>query len=319
MARTSTKLTATTRPRAGALKAKSRKLASGRQSLQSRRSRERYLAALAFRSWVAGDPGGLDELQKVMKRTLRHVLPPGLSSSQRETALGVTWRALEGKRDEIPSGAVYVWLRNRARAEGQRLGQSDDTQTSPNTNPDDALDSRGSVKPEEYAETVAELVSTAVKKTLDMHPGASLISPEAMAAVIADLVVDDVDGVGNELVSLLAPFWTAERARSALEISRTSMAERRTRRSVLGLRTTDGDFFYPVAQFERAGGQVRVRPALRTFFMALREHDPWTVGVYLHTPAPELDDLTPLDWARSGRDPETLKTYAQVLDAELAR
>lgn len=53
--------------------------------------------------------------------------------------------------------------------------------------------------------------------------------------------------------------------------------------------------------------------------MVLRDHDPWTIAVLNHTPAPELDDLTPLDWVREGRDAQALVDYARVLKAEFAR
>jgi hypothetical protein len=165
---------------------------------------------------------------------------------------------------------------------------------------------------------VAELVTFRLATALADNSNATLADPEAVAEAISGIVVDSAGGPDrNELAGLLAPYWTASRTAQALGgLARSTMTERRRTGSLLGLRTTDGDFFYPIAQFETHGGKVRVKPALRTFFMTLRAHDRWAVGVMLHTPAPELDGLTPLAWAGQRRDPEVLAGYARMLDAE---
>lgn len=141
-----------------------------------------------------------------------------------------------------------------------------------------------------------------------------------MAEAITDLVLDKIaDPDRSEMAELVAPVWSAEHARRVLGISRPAMLDRRKTGSLLAVQSSDGDFFYPVSQFEKQAGKVRVKPALRQFMMALRDHDPWTIAVLNHTPAPELDDLTPLDWVRERRDAQTLADYARVLKAEFAR
>lgn len=129
----------------------------------------------------------------------------------------------------------------------------------------------------------------------------------------------DGDPQRSELVDLVAPVWTAEHTRRVLKLSRPTMLDRRRTGSLLALKSSDGDYFYPVSQFEKRDGKVQVKPALRQFMMVLRDHDPWTVAVLHHTPAPELDGLTPLDWARQDRDTTTLVEYAKVLNAEFSR
>lgn len=123
----------------------------------------------------------------------------------------------------------------------------------------------------------------------------------------------------SKLADLVAPVWTAEHTRRVLNLARPTMLERRRTGSLLALRSSDGEFFYPVSQFEKRDGKVRVKPALRQFMMVLRDQDPWTIAVLQHTPAPELDGLTPSGWVRQGRHPQTLVDYARVVNAELSR
>ncbi|WP_028644594.1 hypothetical protein [Nocardioides sp. URHA0020] len=97
------------------------------------------------------------------------------------------------------------------------------------------------------------------------------------------------------------------------------LAELRRDGLILGVESTDGDHRYSVAQFERAGDLTRVRPGLQSLFRALRKHEAWTVAVLMHTPAPELGDLTPLQWVRAGGDRARLDAYARLVSNELSR
>lgn len=172
----------------------------------------------------------------------------------------------------------------------------------------------------EYARVVGNRVTELVAEALEHAPQTRRADPEAVAEAIADLVVDTVaDPDRSELADLVAPLWTAEHTRRVLNLSRPTMAERRKTGSLLALKTTDDEFFYPVSQFEKHDGKIRVKPALRRFMMALRDRDPWTVAILMHTPAPELGNLTPLDWVRRGREPGPLLDYAEVVNAEFAR
>lgn len=178
---------------------------------------------------------------------------------------------------------------------------------------------RDAVDAGEYARMVGARVAVLVEEALEADPEAVPLDPDSMAGIISDLMVNRVGG-GSEMADLVAPLWSAERARRELNISRSTMAERRSAGSLLALKPTDADeFFYPVSQFERRDGRVQVKAGLRRFMMALRGSDPWTVAVLMRTPALELGNLTPLDWVRRGRDESTLNEYAEMLVAELAR
>lgn len=129
----------------------------------------------------------------------------------------------------------------------------------------------------------------------------------------------------NELADLLGPFWSEAHTRNVLDRELSgSYAKSVATGSVLGVVSSDGDVFYPVFQFRRepAGPEagVRVDPALVPVLRILRDLDPWTVGVFLHTPAPELDDQTPLACLRSEPGgPVAVLELAQVVALEWAR
>lgn len=173
---------------------------------------------------------------------------------------------------------------------------------------------------ERYSQAVGARVKELVDQYAADHPGLlETTPPELLAETLVDIAIDP-EADRSELADLLAPLWSAKRTQEALGgLSRATMHDRRKTGSVLGVKTTDGAIFYPVAQFEAHGGKVRVKPGLRPFLMALRERDPWTVAVLLHTPADELGGLTPLDWVRKERDVDVLVAYARAVDAEFSR
>jgi hypothetical protein len=124
----------------------------------------------------------------------------------------------------------------------------------------------------------------------------------------------------TDLTDLVGPLWSADKTQQALGVSsRAAMRDLCDTGSLLGVPTADGDVFYPVAQFETHDGGFRVKPAVQQFMMALRERDPWTVAVLLHTPADELDECAPLDWVRRDGDTSTLLDYANLVAAAFSR
>lgn len=124
----------------------------------------------------------------------------------------------------------------------------------------------------------------------------------------------------NELAALLAPYWTADHTQQTLGIPSQQALDARLRDgTILGLRSTTGDVLYPVCQFHKDdNGTVVVSPALVPVFQALRDYDSWAVGVLLHTSAPELGHLTPLQWVREGRPATVLADLAHAVRREWA-
>lgn len=179
----------------------------------------------------------------------------------------------------------------------------------------------GDVTLEDYAAEVAERLRLSLVEGFDeiAERGAMLLpAPEEVAETVAGLVPFLPDESPNELAALLGPFWTGKKVREALGIStRQALDSRRRNGSVLALKSSDGDLFYPVFQFQRrADGHVEVKPGLLPVLRALRHFDPWTVGVLLRIPSPELGGLTPVDWVRRGKPTEALVGLAQAVARE---
>lgn len=122
----------------------------------------------------------------------------------------------------------------------------------------------------------------------------------------------------NEIAELVGPTWSEDKVVAALGVSADTVAARRDAGTLLALPTSDGDLAYPVSQFQRLSGTVKVKPALVPVLRALHEFDPWAVAVLLHTPAPELDGEAPLEWLSGGGAPEALASLAETVAREWA-
>ena len=122
----------------------------------------------------------------------------------------------------------------------------------------------------------------------------------------------------NEIAEVVGACWSQNKVLTALGVTSEALAAWRSTGRILGLLTSDGARVYPVTQFQRREGAVEVRPALLPVLRALRGFDPWAVAVLLHTPAPELDDASPLGWLSDGGAPEVLARLAETVAREWA-
>lgn len=131
-------------------------------------------------------------------------------------------------------------------------------------------------------------------------------------------VINTVDVAANELAALVGHCWAEAQVASALAVPPESLAVLRAEGEVLAMLAADGVWVYPVDQFRTGRGQIEVKPDLVPVFRALREHDPWAVAVLLHTPAPELDDRSPIDWVAAGGDSSAVSGLADAVAREWA-
>ena len=154
-----------------------------------------------------------------------------------------------------------------------------------------------------------------VKAELSKGPARALPPPEQAAEVLRGLMAT----VPHPLADRIGPVWTSVHTREQLGLNtRQALDSRRRSGSVLGVRASTGEVFYPLSQFRVTHGTVEVRPALAAMFRVLRDQDPWAVATLLTVPAPELDDHTPLQWEREGRSAEDMVRLARRVRHEWA-
>jgi len=118
---------------------------------------------------------------------------------------------------------------------------------------------------------------------------------------------------------LLGPcFSTSGVAQLLGNISRQAIAERRDRRTLLGLRTADGSFVYPVFQFD---AHNEVLPGLAEVLQRFdRENvDEWTVAGWLVASQHSLEGDSVVDTLASGRAREKVVELARAQAARYAQ
>jgi len=97
-------------------------------------------------------------------------------------------------------------------------------------------------------------------------------------------------------------------------ISRQAVAERRSRRRLFGVRTSDGEWVYPAWQFDVANRVVAGLPEVLACFEP-ETVDGWTLASWLTAERATLGGASIVDWLQSGGDVEP----ALVLARDAAR
>jgi hypothetical protein len=112
---------------------------------------------------------------------------------------------------------------------------------------------------------------------------------------------------------LLGPFYsTAQVAKLLGGVSRQAIADRRERRTLLGLKTADGVVVYPTFQFDERN---QVLPGLAEVLQVFRDGnahvDDWTLAGWLVSPLKALRGQSVIQWLQAGRDLEPVLTLAR--------
>ena len=116
----------------------------------------------------------------------------------------------------------------------------------------------------------------------------------------------------------LGAFYDTSGVRRVLgDISRQAVMDRVRRRTLLGLKTADGKWVYPVAQFTPRNEVVDGLAEILQGFDPTQVDD-WTLAGWLASDTPALDGLSPLDWLRQGRDVTAVLTLARDAARRLA-
>ncbi len=109
----------------------------------------------------------------------------------------------------------------------------------------------------------------------------------------------------------LGPFYgTSQVAKILGGVSRQAIADRRERRTLMGLKTADGVMVYPTFQFD---DRNQVLPGLAEILQAFRasDVDDWTLAGWLVSPSKALRGQSVIQWLRSGGDLASALTLAR--------
>jgi hypothetical protein len=174
---------------------------------------------------------------------------------------------------------------------------------------------RRSARLEPYVEAVTDRLREALGERLAAYSraGHSLaelglaeeLAQRMLAAVPAPSRWDD----------LLGPFYDTRGVTRLLGgVSRQAVADRRERRTLLGLKTADGVLVYPAFQFDERGEVISGLAAVLQCFDR-EAADDWTVGGWLVSKHRGLDGESVVEWLRGGGDP----ARAEILARDAAR
>lgn len=97
-------------------------------------------------------------------------------------------------------------------------------------------------------------------------------------------------------------------------VSKQAVEQRRKRRSLLALQTSDGRWIYPTWQFRDHGVIPGLSEVLVAFDRDSREPAPfstWSIGTWLTTPLDDLGGATAVQWLGAGADCEHLLKLAR--------
>jgi len=158
------------------------------------------------------------------------------------------------------------------------------------------------------AKVFLDQVATRLRKGLEVRildyaeHGRSL-SEFGSAEELAERMLRAVPSV-SRWNDVLGPFYsTAQVAKICGGVSRQALADRRERRTILGLKTSDGVVVYPAFQFDSKNQIVRGLSEILQAFRGV-EVDDWTIAGWLVSPSKALEGNSVVDWLRLDREIE---------------
>jgi nucleoid DNA-binding protein len=115
------------------------------------------------------------------------------------------------------------------------------------------------------------------------------------------------------------PLLDVQQAQELLGVgTRQAVHDLAKRQRLLGLPTRGGSSLYPAFQFAADGRPYALLAELLPGFAAA-EVDPYTTAAWFTTPQALLDNTTPAEWLRAGRDPAILQEAARRSLARLGQ
>lgn len=118
---------------------------------------------------------------------------------------------------------------------------------------------------------------------------------------------------------LLGPFYSTSRVAKLLgDVSRQAVAERRERRTLLGLRTEDGSYVYPTFQFDAHNDVLSGLAEVLQCFDP-KDVDEWTVAGWLVAPQRSLRGRSVIDALPSNEIRQDVVDLARAQAARFAQ
>lgn len=108
------------------------------------------------------------------------------------------------------------------------------------------------------------------------------------------------------MADLVGPFYDTDGVASVLGVENTQVEALRDSGQVLGVQTSDDAWIYPTWQFNEAGVDPLLAPALA----ALAKVPPWSAAMWFIGPESELSGLTPLESLQQGNQSELVLRLA---------
>jgi len=138
------------------------------------------------------------------------------------------------------------------------------------------------------------------------HDAEDLGDPDALAARMLATVPEPSPWAE------LGPYYsTSGIARVLGGVSRQAVEERRRRRTILALRTTDDVWVYPAFQLDGHNQVLRGLADVLARFRPLTSDDEWMVASFLAAPQPGLGGLSIVDHLRDGGDLDPVVALAR--------
>ena len=165
-----------------------------------------------------------------------------------------------------------------------------------------------------FDKVVQELMLVSERYDAVAHHLADAVDPSELARTIVSEVVPETLSPWNEV---LGPFYRVDGVVRRLGISKQKVAEAVRDNQLLQLTTEDGLEVYPSFQFQ----DQRVIGGLSGVLVALAEGglSPWSVASWLRAPQAELDNMSAIEWLRSGRDQDLAAATARASAARFRR
>lgn len=130
--------------------------------------------------------------------------------------------------------------------------------------------------------------------------------PEELARKMVEVVPEP-----SRWDDLLGPFYTTAKVSEIWGgVSRQALADRRERRTLLGLKTSDGVLVYPTFQFNEHNDILAGLPDVLQCFRG-SDVDDWTLAGWLVSPSRALDGRSPVEWLKAGRSPDPVVKLAR--------